>query len=165
MTAKEIQSNFIKNYLKPTLKKYAYKTSGKTWWKDKGEFYILINLQNYSWNGKEQVDFCFNIGIVVKRDSIADENPTVHDLTVYLREGFYLPDQRKEYQYRNKSGYTLTNEAIQNEFLSEIEIDFNQYILPYLENLQTFRDCLYSFGEIAFWGEKLRKVINDIEKK
>ena len=62
MTGKEKQKELIKNYLKPTLKDYGYKTSGQTWWKDKGEFFTLINLQNFSWNNKDNVDFCFNIG-------------------------------------------------------------------------------------------------------
>ena len=66
MTAKEKQTEFIKNYLKPTLKKFGYLTSGQTWWKDKGEFFNVVNLQNYSWNSKDSVDFRFNIGIALK---------------------------------------------------------------------------------------------------
>ena len=47
----------MKSYLKPTLKKHGYQTSGQTWWKDKGDFFNVINLQNYSWNSKESIDF------------------------------------------------------------------------------------------------------------
>ncbi|MBZ4033182.1 DUF4304 domain-containing protein [Flavobacterium sp. 17A] len=57
MNAKEKQLEFIKSYLKPTLKNLEYKTSGQTWWKDKGDFYTLINLQNFSWNTKDRVNF------------------------------------------------------------------------------------------------------------
>lgn len=56
----------IKTYLKPTLKQFGYQTSGQTWWKDNGDFFTLINLQNFSWNSKDSVDFCFNIGVAVK---------------------------------------------------------------------------------------------------
>ncbi len=28
-------------------------TPGQTWWKDKGNFFNFINLQNYSWNSKD----------------------------------------------------------------------------------------------------------------
>jgi len=160
VTAKEIQLYFIKNYLKPILKTYGYKTLGQTWWKDKGEFYTLINLQNYSWNSKNSVDFCFNIGIAFKKESII-KSPSVHNLDVYLREGFYLPNQRKEYLYRNKSGYTLTNGVNKENFESEIKIDFEKYILPYLENLKTIKDCVDCFGQIPFWGENLKKVVAD----
>lgn len=66
MTAKEKQTYFIKTYLKPTLKTFGYQMSGQTWWKDKGDFFTLINLQNFSWNSKDKVDFCFNIGVALK---------------------------------------------------------------------------------------------------
>jgi len=52
MTAKEKQAEFIKNYLKPILKDHGYLVSGQTWWKDKGDFFNVINLQSYSWNSK-----------------------------------------------------------------------------------------------------------------
>jgi len=42
MTAKELQIEFIKTYLKPTLKLHNYKTSGQTWWKNMGDFFIVI---------------------------------------------------------------------------------------------------------------------------
>ena len=65
MTAKEIQAKFIKTYLKPTLKLHDYKTSGQTWWKNMGDFFFVINLQNSQWNSKEEISFCLNIGIAL----------------------------------------------------------------------------------------------------
>ena len=163
MPAKEIQTEFIKTYLKPALKSFGYLTSVQTWWKDKGDFFILINLQNFSWNSRDNVDFCFNTGIALK-DSIKDinkKNPTVHDLNVYLREGFYLPDNRKEYKYKNKTGYTLNSNDYLFDFITELKVDFENYILPFLENLNTLQDCIEKFGDITFWGDNLRKVINE----
>lgn len=66
MTAKEKQNLFIKTQLKPQLKNAGYQISGQTWWKEKEEFFTVINLQNFSWNNKDNVDFCFNIGIALK---------------------------------------------------------------------------------------------------
>lgn len=161
MTAKERQTQFIKTYLKPTLKNLGYKTSGQTWWKDKGDFFTLINLQNFSWNSKENVDFCFNIGVALKATmtDMDKKKPTVHDLTVYLRESYYLPDNRQEYKFRNKTGYLLTVKADLNDFVAELRLDFENYILPTLDKLNSLQDCVDKFGGITFWGDNLKKVI------
>lgn len=159
MTAKEKQNVFIK----PQLKIAGYQISGQTWWKEKEEFFTVINLQNFSWNDKDNVDFCFNIGIALKanlRDK-EKEKPTAHDLTVYLREGFYLPKERKENGFRNKSGYILKTEMDFEEFAEEIVSDFSNHILPYLEGINTPKDCISHFGEITFWGENLKRVIRE----
>lgn len=163
MTAKEMQTEFIKTYLKPTLKNFGYQTSGQTWWKDKGDFFALINLQNFSWNNKDSVDFCFNIGVALKvtMKDTGKKKPTVHDLTVYLREGFYLPDNRQEYKFKNKTGYTLTDQADLNDFVTELKSDFENYILPYLDKLNSVQDCIDSFGDITFWGDNLKRVIEE----
>ena len=161
MTAKEIQTQFIKTYLKATLKNFGYKTSGQTWWKDKGDFFTLINLQNFSWNSKDSVDFCFNIGIAIKATMTDTDKkkPTVHDLTVYLREGYYLPDNRQEYRFRNKTGYVLTEQADLNELITELKSDFENYILPTLDKLNSLQNCVDKFDGITFWGENLKIVI------
>jgi hypothetical protein len=163
MTAKEKQTEIIKTYLKPTLKQFGYQTSGQTWWKDKGVFFTLINLQNFSWNSKDSVDFCFNIGIAVKATMTdkTGKKPTVHDLNVYLREGFYLPDDRQEYKYKNKTGYTLTDKMNMDDFKNEMKSDFENHIIPFLDKLNSLQDCLDNFGQIEFWGPNLKKVIRE----
>ena len=163
MTAKEIQTEFIKTYLKPTLKKSAYQTSGQTWWKKKGDFYILISLQNFSWNSKDSVDFCFNIGVALKvaMKNVEKKKPAVHDLTVYLRENFYLPENRHEYKYKNKTGYFLTGKSDLNEFINEIKFDFEKNILPYLDSINILQDCIDKFGSLTFWGDHLKKLIEE----
>jgi len=45
MTAKDKQTESIKYYLKPTPKQYGYQASRKTWWRNQGDFFIIINLQ------------------------------------------------------------------------------------------------------------------------
>lgn len=163
MTAKEIQTEFIKTYFKPALKTFGYQTSGQTWWKDKGDFFTLINLQNFSWNRKESVDFCFNIGVALKATmkDVDKKKPTVHDLTVFSREGFYLPKSRQEYKYKNNTGYTLTSQADISNFISELKSDFENHILPCLEKLNSLQDCLNNFGDVPFWGDNLKRVIEE----
>ncbi|SEI50902.1 protein of unknown function [Dyadobacter sp. SG02] len=161
MTAKEKQIQFIKTFLKPTLKSFNYQTSGQTWWQDKGDFFTLINLQNFSWNNKDSVDFCFNIGIVLKvtMKDLGNKSPTYHNLTVYLREGYYLPPNRSVHEFRNKTGYRVNGQTDFNAFMNELRIDFIDHILPALEELNSIQSCVDNFGDVPFWGEHLKKVL------
>lgn len=164
MTAKEKQIQFINTFLKPILKNFNYQTSGQTWWQDKGDFFTLINLQNFSWNNKDSVDFCFNIGIALKvtmKDS-GKKRPAYHDLTVYLREGYYLFPNRSIHEFRNKTGYTVNEETDLGAFINELRTDFIDHILPPLEQLNSIQGCIDSFGDVPFWGEHLKKVINNL---
>jgi hypothetical protein len=163
MTAKDKQIQFTKTYLKPVLKNYGYQTSGQTWWKDKGDFFTLIHLQNFSWNIKDSVDFCFNIGIALKA-TMNDTNrkkPTVHNLTVYLRESSYLPQNRQEYIYRTKLGYSLNDKTDLTNFVTELKFDFENYILPDLDKINSLKECIHRFGNITFWGENLKRLIGE----
>ncbi|WP_433779001.1 DUF4304 domain-containing protein [Flavobacterium anhuiense] len=160
MDAKEKQLEFIKIYLKPTLKDFGYKTSGQTWWKDKGEFYTLINLQNFSWNTKNEVNFCFNIGIVLKSE-IKDvtKKPKIYDVIVHLRENSYLSDKNDKHSFRNKTGYLLENHTDMTDFYKELKSDFENFVLPKLEKLNSLQDCIDNFGKIPFFGERLINAI------
>ena len=158
MTAKEIQTQVIKDHLKPLMKKSGYQTSALTWWKDKGDFYTLINLQNYSWNAKDSVDFCFNVGIVLKA-LIKGKKPTHFDLNVYLRENFFLPSDRQEYAYRNKTGYRIDSVTSLHNFAREIEIDFSQYILTSLDSLNSLNDCIDRFKDVVYPGLSLEQIV------
>ena len=162
MTAKDKQTDFIKFFLKPTLKEWGYQTSGLTWWKDKGEFFNVINLQNYSCNTKENVDFRFNIGVALKA-TVKDEKKrkaTYHDLSVHLDEGAFLPD-RKNRKFGNNQGYSITGATDLKEFTESLKTDFESYILPELEKINSLEECLIFYGQFEFWGERLK---NDIEK-
>jgi hypothetical protein len=162
VTAKEKQTEFIKVYLKPTLKEFGYQTSGQTWWKDKGEFFNVINLQNYSWNSKDSVDFRFNVGIALKA-TVKDaqkKKATYNDLTVHVGEGTFLPDatQRK---FGNNQGYSLTSNTDLNEFINALKEDFETFILPGLDKPKSLRDCIQFYGQFTFWGDNLRRVIKE----
>ena len=162
MTAKEKQTEFIKTYLKPTLKQYGYQTSGQTWWKDKGDFFDVIHLQNYSWNSKESVDFRFNIGIAVKATVKDDQKKkaTYNDLTTHLDEGIFLPDRTKR-KFGDNQGYSITDDTNLNEFIDAFKDDLETYILPGLEKYKSLADCVKFYGQFPFWGDNLIRVIKE----
>ena len=162
MTAKEKQTEFIKSYLKPTLKQFGYQTSGQTWWKDKGYFFNIINLQNYSWNSKNSVDFRFNVGIALKA-TVKDgqkKKATYNDLTVHLDEGTFLPDRKKR-RFGDNQGYSITDKTDIKEFIDSLKVDFETYILPGLEKHNSLTDCVEFYGKFPFWGDNLKKVIKE----
>lgn len=162
MNAKEKQKEFVKVYLKPTLKKSGYRTSGLTWWKDKGNFFNVINLQNYSWNTKDSVDFRFNIGIALKVNlkDPQKKKVTYYDLTTYIDEGVFLPNREKR-KYGDNQGYSISDKTELSEFIEELKIDFEKYILPAIEQTKTLSDCVTFYDQFPFWGERLKKVIDE----
>ena len=165
MTSKDVQSAFIKTYLKPLLKQYNYLVNGQTWWKERDEFYTVINLQNFSWNHKDEVSFCFNIGIALKATVKNTQKVSYADLTVQTREGNYLPDDRNIHLYRNTTGYAIKQNTELTLFTEELKIDFEQYILPALEQLNTLNNCLSYYEQIPFWGDHLKNKITELALK
>ena len=161
MTAKDIQTKIIKEYLKPRLKSLGYLTNGQNWWKDNGDFFTVIQLQNFSWNSKEKVDFCFNIGISIKAILENLKKPTSQVLTVQTRENYYFTENRIEYKYHNKNGYTLSSEIDENKFLNEIVNDFEESILTQLEKIKTLQDCINIYGNIVFFGDNFKRVLKE----
>jgi hypothetical protein len=162
MTAKEKQAQFVKTYLKPTLKYFGYQTSGQTWWKDKGEFFNVINLQNYSWNTKNNIDFRFNIGVALKATVKDDQKKkaTLYDLTTHLSEGTFLPIGKKR-KFGNNQGYSITDTTDLDEFIDAIKSDFEAYILPALEEPNSLTECIKFYDRFPFWGDKLKRIITE----
>ncbi|MCC9138936.1 DUF4304 domain-containing protein [Pontibacter silvestris] len=168
MNAKDKQKEFIKTYLKPKLKEEGYNTAGQNWWKNKGDFFITINLQNSQWNSVESLSFCFNIGVALT-EKIKDpekKKATYYDAGAAIREDGFLPDERKKHKYRKESwlGYIITNDTDLEDFSRELKIDFEEAILPKLNNLDSLEDCLSFFKQFGFWGENLKKQIEEISK-
>jgi hypothetical protein len=160
MTAKDKQKEFIKAYLKPKLKEWGYSTSGQNWWKDKGDFFNVINLQNYSWNSSDSVDFRFNIGIALKA-TVKDEQKkkaTHFDLTVHLDEGTFIPD-RKNRKFGDNQGYSINEKTDLTEFINSLSTDFELYILPGLDKITSLEECVEFYGQFKFWGENLKRQI------
>jgi len=165
MTAKEIQTEFIKTYLKPTLKEYEFKTSGQTWWKNMGDFFIVINLQNSQWNRKEELSFCLNIGVALTK-RLADKEKkkaTYFDIATLLREDAYLTVERqlKKKEKGGWLGYKITDSINVNDFISDFRIDLEDNILKQLNQLKTLKDCVIFYEKFDIWGNNLKKQIKE----
>ena len=163
MTAKEKEKEFIKTYLKPTLKLHGYKTSGQTWWKNMGEFFIVINLQNSQWNNKEGVSFCLNIGVALT-ELLKDKEKkkaTYFDINPRLREDAYMTEERKSQKTWGGLGYEITDTTNLNYFTSDFKIDLEDHILKRLDELKTLKDCVLFYEKFDFWGNNLKKLIKE----
>lgn len=165
MTSQEVQAEFIKTYLKPTLKANGYKNSGKTWWKDMGDFFVVIDLQNSQWNSKEELSFCLNIGVALT-DKLKDKekNKATHfDRATHLREAAYLTQERLELRKDNGNwlGYKITDKTNVSEFISYFKIDLEDNILKRLGELNTLNDCVAFYDKYEFWGNNLRRQIKE----
>lgn len=165
MTAKDIQTNFIKTYLKPKLKEHGYKTSGRTWWKSMGDFFIVINLQNSQWNSKEELSFCLNIGVALT-EKLADKEKkkaTYFDIAAQLREDAYLTEERQQIKKARGGwlGYEITETTNTNDFIADFKIDLEGNILKQLDKLKTLKDCVLFYEKFDFWGSNLKRQIEE----
>lgn len=168
MNAKDKQIEFIKSYIKPKLKEEGFRASGQTWWKIKEDFFIVINLQNSQWNIKEELSFCFNIGVGLT-DNLSDPNKkkaTYFDIVTQLREAAYLSDKRNKHKYRQDGwlGYLLTDKTDLEDFKNELKNDFENDILPKLNGLETIQDCLEFYRQFDFWGELLQNQVDELKE-
>jgi hypothetical protein len=164
-TAKDIQTDFIKTYLKPTLKGHGYKTSGQTWWKNMGDFFIVINLQNSQWNSKEELSFCLNIGVALteKLSDKEKKKATYYDIATELREDAYLTEERqkKKKEQGGWLGYKITDTTNVSDFIAEFKIDLEDNILKELDQLKTLKDCVLYYERFDFWGDRLKRQIQE----
>lgn len=164
-TAKDIQTDFIKTYLKPTLKEQGYKTSGQTWWKNMGDFFIVINLQNSQWNSKEELSFCLNIGVALteKLSDKEKKKATYYDIVTELREDAYLTEERQQKKKEQGGwlGYKITDTTNISDFIAEFKIDLEDNILKELDKLKTLKDCVLYYERFDFWGDRLKGQIQE----
>ena len=162
-TSKDIQTEFIKTYLKPTLKEHGYKTSGQTWWKGMGDFFIIINLQNSQWNSKEELSFCLNIGVALS-EKLADKEKkkaTYFDVATPLREDAYLTQERQKIKKAKGGwlGYKITDKTNINDFIADFKIDLESNILKQLDELKTLKDCVLFYEKFDIWVDNLKRQI------
>lgn len=151
MNAKEKQAEFIKFFLKPILKQFGYHISGQTWWKANKEFYYVINLQNYSWNSKDNVDFRFNIGIAL-RATVKDNvkyRPTHYDMVTYSNEDKFILNKINK-SFTTNLGYVINDNTHFIDFCEAISLDFKNQILPSLEKLSNLQEVLEFYGQSTF---------------
>ena len=142
------------------LKSFGYKNSGRTWWKDMGDFYNVINIQNYSWNSIDSVDFRFNIGVALKgklKDRTG-KKVSYSELVTMLDEGTFLPD-RKNRMFGNNQGYSITNDTPLQSFKDVVHKDFEEYILPRLDTPKGLADLIQFYEPYDFWCKNLKRRI------
>jgi hypothetical protein len=154
MTCKELQAEVLKDSLYPFLGAHGFRRSRDASWRWRGEFGEIIHLQNFSWNSKDSVDFCFNIGIAIRPTEPKQLN--YDDLQVHLRQESFLPSGSAE-MHRNKQGYSLNSKSAPT-FGQSLLSDFRHHILPKLDALATL-DAWEDFLDNApFWKENLRSI-------
>lgn len=154
MTAKEKQSHFIKASLKVLLKAEGYKTTGNKWWKFDEPFFNLIELQNFSWNSQNSVDFCFNFTTGLTSDIKNISKPTIHDGIPYIRES-YFKVSKNDY-WRGANGYHIDDKTNLDNFTEQVLNDFKMLILPKF-NLLTSEDAILAFYSDEFWAPRVKQ--------
>jgi hypothetical protein len=82
-------------------------------------------------------------------------------VTVSVRQDSYLPDSRIEHKHKNKTGYLIRPDTNFEDFVKEIKIDFEDEILPRLDQLKTISDCVDYYNDFPFWGEYLKRAIRE----
>ncbi|MBP6577598.1 MAG: DUF4304 domain-containing protein [Chryseobacterium sp.] len=160
MNAKEKQTKFIKLHLKPFLKSRDYKNSNQTWWKDRGDFYNVINLQNFSWNSKDKIDFIFNLGIALKA-TLKDrtlKKVTHFDCVTHLGDVAFLPDSKNR-RFGSNLGYEIKSETDLDDFMISFFNDFSNYVLPKFEEPSNLKELIDFYKRFEFWGTQLEKQI------
>ena len=160
MNAKEKQTKFIKLHLKPFLKSRDYKNSNQTWWKDRGDFYNVINLQNFSWNSKDKIDLIFNLGIALKA-TLKDrtlKKVTHFDCVTHLGNGAFLPDSKNR-RFGSNLGYEIKSETDLDDFMISFFNDFSNYVLPKFEEPSNLKELIDFYKRFEFWGTQLEKQI------
>ena len=160
MNAKEKHTKFIKLHLKPFLKSRDYKNSNQTWWKDRGDFYNVINLQNFSWNSKDKIDFIFNLGIALKA-TLKDrtlKKVTHFDCVTHLGDVAFLPDSKNR-RFGSNLGYEIKSETDLDDFMISFFNDFSNYVLPKFEEPSNLKELIDFYKRFEFWGTQLEKQI------
>lgn len=168
-SAKDKQTAFIRDYLKPMLKKCGFQTSGQKWWKDCGDFFIAIHLVNSSYNTREEVGFHFSIGPALKSQLCdpAKKKVVWQDMRFSeFDETAHLADKhRNPYRRNDHNLIILKDDSDDDDFLREMRFEWEEEVLPSLDKLQTLNDWV-KFYEASLWlsapraAEYIKKEIN-----
>ena len=157
LTAKEKQALFVKYILKPLLKTEGYKTAGNKWWKVSEPFFNFIELQNFSWNSLNSVNFCFNFTTGLTSDIKSSNKPTIHDGIPYVRESYFKVEVNDYWTGAN--GYHIEDKTDMDKFTEQVLNDFNQLIIPKF-SLLTNEDAIVGFYSDEFWGPRVKQSLS-----
>jgi len=154
MTAKEKQSVLVRETLKPLLKAEGYKTTGNKWWRIDEPFFNFIELQNFSWNSRNSVDFCFNFTTGLTSDIKNIAKPTIHDGIPYVRENYF--GVTKHIYWKGNNGYHIDDNTDLVGLTVAVLNDFNSHILPKL-NLLNNENAITAFYSDKFWAPRVKQ--------
>jgi len=153
-TAKTKQQAFIRDFLKPLLKAEGYKTAGNKWWKVNEPFFNFIELQNFSWNSRNSVDFTFNFTTGFINQVENAHKPTIHDGLAYVRESYF--GVTKNDCWKGLNGYHIDDTTDLMSFSEQVINDFKLLILPKF-TLLTDEDSIANFYSDNFWGPRVKQ--------
>ncbi|QEM02262.1 DUF4304 domain-containing protein [Mucilaginibacter rubeus] len=153
-SGKEKQLTFIRDSLKPLLKAEGYKTAGNKWWKFNGSFFNFIELQNFSWNSMNSVDFCFNFTTGLTTDIKNGNKPTIHDGIPHIRESYF--EVKKNEYWKGANGYHIDDITDLDRFTKQIIADFELLILPKFNSL-TNKESIVDFYSDEFWAPRIKQ--------
>ena len=160
---KEFFKYILKDYLIPLFKNNGYtKEKGNSWIKTNGEVLIRIRIDKASSRMDREVAFRFYISMcpVAIKDVKVEIHRTTEDWTWDKRsfteqEESFLPQERKIYKLENHGymgWYVIFRENACEKLLNdELKVDFENYLLPLLEEIKTeelFNEAKKEFG----WG-------------
>ncbi len=130
-----------------------------------GDFFIVINLQNSSYNSKEELSFCLNVGVALT-EKLADkekQKATYYDSAMPLREDAYLTEERQALK-KSKGGwlgYKITDKTNLNDFITDFKVDLEDNILAQLDKFKSLKDCVLFYDKFEIWGANLRRQIKE----
>lgn len=146
---KEFFNYILKDYLIPLFKNNGYsKERGNSWTKVNGEILIKISIDKAKSRMDKEVAFRFYIAMcpVVIKDVKVERNGRIGDWTwdersFTLQEEYFLPKERQEYKLKNHGylgWYVIFRENACDKLLNdELKVDFEHYLLPFLEEIKT----------------------------
>jgi hypothetical protein len=156
-SGKEKQLVFVKDFLKPLLKAEGYKTAGNKWWKFHESFFNFIELQNFSWNSKNSVDFCFNFTTGLTSDIKNVSKPTIHDGISHIRESYFKV--KKNDYWKGANGYHIDDLTDSDKFNKQVIDDFRLLILPKFNSLTT-EESIIDFYSDEFWAPRIKQSLS-----
>ncbi len=166
MNAKEFQTKIIKEIIKPLFKEYGYGTKGNNFFKKQNNIVKAISIQNFSWNTKEDLEFCFVFGFYFFKN-VNDEIPqniSAHKSDFNLiREPSFLPECRVKGKYRERFQYHIDLNTNYDEFLDLLIKDFKDYIFPKFEAINNINNCVEYFKDIKVFHDILTHILSKKE--
>lgn len=145
MTSKEKKDMVIKEVIKPGLKNAGYQSAGQTYYSMSKDFCLAVRIQSSRFNSVATgCAFWLNIAAFPKE---VQKETLKEGCFGEIREAVLLPDCGFLHPYRSSMGYQIDGyrdykpqDMDVEEIKKRISEDLSQYILPKLQEIETFSD-------------------------